>query len=250
MTPGCCQKIMAAFSLATQGPGQTLLYYGQPVPGLFVVLEGQCDVILNGSDLPIAQVDRGQSVGEMSFVEGQMSASADVITGAAGARYIFCERDKLLAMLTADPVFAKNFYRGVAHLISERLRSTNRRIGEQLERGSQKLQESMQHIEMFAKLGQTKSSLDQTGFSIVSHMGEIATCLTAMKAQTADRQLLSSIAAIEAHVEKIMLNESQAFDRICQMLDQLAQHFANLKSVVAGGNVKPISGDLGIFDAS
>ncbi len=245
----CFDIITANFELRTGEALVQLVTHNETVPGLFVVMRGSFEVVLPGSDLPIAVIERGGSVGEMSFIDVNTTASASVRCGESGAEYIFCARSELTEILTTNLLFAQQFYRGAAWMMSERLRHTNKRITEQVEHASKKLNDFMREIEVVAKLDKTKNSLDETGFSIVSRMNVIASGLRRIEEWTNNSDdAKAELSAIQKQVSEVMLGESQNFDRICQMLDQLNQHFDNLKAVVHGSDRKTIKGDLKLFD--
>ena len=157
------QNIVEIFDKITGNPHEVLFAYGQEVPGLYVLLEGSFEICIPGSDLPIACLNRGDSVGEMSFVAtDSLQASATVRCADDGATYIFATRQTLLHRFECDPVLARCMYQGIAEQLSQRLKSTNEKISEQLAHGRDRLEKFMKEIEMFSKLDQTNNSLDET----------------------------------------------------------------------------------------
>ena len=240
------------FSKIDGEKGEVLFQKGDLVPGLYVVLRGSFEVILQGSDLPIARIWRGSSVGEMTLIgedskSGPERATATVRCGEEGASYIFCSREDLNEIFARDHIFSKALFRGIARLVSQRLRITNDKITAQLEHGHKKIQDFLREIEVFSKLNQTKNSLDEAGFNIVSHLNEVSTDLDKIIEAIDKEELKEGLKKVQTMIDQVLFQDSQNFDRICQMLDQLSQYFENLKSVVRGGSTTRIKGDTSLF---
>lgn len=237
-------KIMDIFEKKHAEPGEMLVSHGKVVPGLFVVMDGFVEVLLQNSPTPIAEIERGGAFGEMSFVGGHsIEASAHVRGGPEGVKYIFCSRDSLLGVLQEDYVFAHGFYQGVSSMLAERLRSTNQRISEQISTAKNQVQDLIENVSFLSKIDKTKSSLDETGFAIVKDLMKISDDV-AMAIKKHPNAVVD-LSSIKQNIDKTMLVESQNFDRICQMLDQLLQHFSNLDRVLGGGNAQKIQAPRG-----
>jgi DMSO/TMAO reductase YedYZ molybdopterin-dependent catalytic subunit len=99
-----------------------LLTEGTHHDAIYLVLDGELSVSVQGRDAAIAYVGKGEIVGEMSLLESQpASATLCAITPATVLRV---PRDALEQHLAADPSFSLRFYRALGKLLSHRLRRT------------------------------------------------------------------------------------------------------------------------------
>ncbi len=106
--------------------GGFLMHQGQADPYLYIVLEGELDIIIAGIG-NIAVIGSGEVVGEMSFVSDLMP-SADVIAKSL-CRILAIEREALRNHIEDDPEFGLRFYRALAVFLADRLRGTVQRLG-------------------------------------------------------------------------------------------------------------------------
>jgi CRP-like cAMP-binding protein len=104
-------------------PGTTIIEQGRPLQSLYFVLEGSLGVWVKAAgDRMIARLGSGEVVGEMSFVDARPpSATVRAVTKAVVLAFP-CE--EFAAHLEEDAAFCAHFYRGVALLLSDRLRET------------------------------------------------------------------------------------------------------------------------------
>lgn len=101
--------------------GETLVAAGKAINDLFFVTSGLLGVMLPDGKR-VAQLHRGDVVGEMSFVE-RHSPLVSVV--AEEATEMLCiPRKLILQRFEQEPVFAARFYRALAVFLSERLRET------------------------------------------------------------------------------------------------------------------------------
>lgn len=103
--------------------GDVLIQQGLAVGHLYLVLEGSVSVSVKGlDDAIVAVLQRGEIVGEMSFIDTRPSSAT--AAAADDALVLAIPRDAMSAKLRADPAFAARFYRAIALILSDRLRST------------------------------------------------------------------------------------------------------------------------------
>lgn len=105
---------------------QKVITEGEPVPALFLLLDGELDVHVTG----IGQVARllpGEIVGEMSFID-RAPPSASVIANGE-AKVLAIAKTAIEAHIESDPAFGMRFYRALATFLSDRLRGTVKRLG-------------------------------------------------------------------------------------------------------------------------
>lgn len=100
--------------------GSVLITEGVPVDTLYILLEGELDVVVGKPQRRLARLRAGEMVGEMSFIEvrppsATVSAATDVVL------YAIAKKD-LQDLLDADPAFAARFYKAIATFLSDRLR--------------------------------------------------------------------------------------------------------------------------------
>lgn len=106
--------------------GTTLIRAGMPPAALYVVLEGELQVVDDRAGL-LAELASGEIVGEMSFVD-RTPPQASVIAGVE-ARVLEISRRALDARIEADAAFGMRFYRALSIFLADRLRGTVRRLG-------------------------------------------------------------------------------------------------------------------------
>jgi len=114
--------------------GDVLIREGQPAANIFLLLQGTVAVGVKGlGNGNVAMLERGEIVGEMSFVDTRPpSATASAATDAL-VLAIPCAT--IAAKLRGDAPFAARFYRALALILSDRLRAT---VGELARRTSGK----------------------------------------------------------------------------------------------------------------
>ena len=106
--------------------GTVLIPVGSRIDYLYFVLEGQLAIRTRAGD-PIATLESGEIIGEMSLVDPAPTAvSVHVVADATLLRIPDgVVRDKL----ATDPGFASRFYRALCVFMADRLRQTTTRMG-------------------------------------------------------------------------------------------------------------------------
>jgi CRP/FNR family cyclic AMP-dependent transcriptional regulator len=105
-----------------------LIHEGEPSDALYVILTGQLGVFsaaLAGEEL--ATLTAGEIVGEMSLIDSRLP-SATVKAMEESVMWAI-PRTQLNAKLSKDVAFACNFYRAMAILLCDRLRTTVDHLG-------------------------------------------------------------------------------------------------------------------------
>ncbi|NEP54438.1 MAG: cyclic nucleotide-binding domain-containing protein, partial [Moorea sp. SIO3C2] len=95
----------------------TLIEEGEEIDALYIVLDGQFTVSVEGRD--IAELSGGEVVGEMSFLTRSLP-SATVTAVNDSVVWSIC-RHKLQEKLQQDTDFASRFYKGISIVLSDRL---------------------------------------------------------------------------------------------------------------------------------
>lgn len=106
--------------------GHALITEGEPVPALFVLLDGELDVVVKGIG-QVAHLLPGEVVGEMSFIDKAPPSASVVAKGEA--KVLAVSKAAIEAHIESDPAFGMRFYRALATFLSDRLRGTVKRLG-------------------------------------------------------------------------------------------------------------------------
>lgn len=108
------------------GEGTVLIPLGSRIDSLYFVLDGRLAIRTRAGD-PIAMLESGEIIGEMSLVDpAPTTVSVDV---AADATLLRIPDAVLRDKLAADPQFAARFYRALCVFLADRLRQTTQRMG-------------------------------------------------------------------------------------------------------------------------
>jgi diguanylate cyclase (GGDEF)-like protein len=100
--------------------GETLLEIGDDNRTMFMILEGELGIFLDGeTQESVAVLSRGQTVGEMSVIDGS-SVSARVVA-AAPSRLLVVDKANFWRLVRASHEFATN----LLLLMAERMRTSN-----------------------------------------------------------------------------------------------------------------------------
>jgi bacteriocin-type transport-associated protein len=109
--------------------GTVLIREGQPIDVLYFLLDGDLEVSFAGpGGRQTVRLGCGEVVGEMSFVDSRPPSATVTVAAPGPAVVLAVPRAQLEAQLEKDPAFAARFYRAVAVLLSDRLRSTVSRL--------------------------------------------------------------------------------------------------------------------------
>lgn len=103
--------------------GSTFIREGEVLDRLFVVLDGEADVLVDveGSATAVGSSRRGEILGEMSFLGGDEQATATV-QAREPMLLLAMPKHRIRAQLGDDLPFAERFYRSLAVLLSHRCR--------------------------------------------------------------------------------------------------------------------------------
>lgn len=120
-------RLLGVASEVVLKPGSRLLKKGDPGGDIYQVKSGQLEVVDSTTQPPVVLkvIPSGGMVGELSFLD-QSVRSADVIS-AGGAICLRLEKRDVERILE-DPKTAAAFYRALASLTAERLRSTSTQV--------------------------------------------------------------------------------------------------------------------------
>ncbi len=108
------------------GAGDVLVTEGRALDSVFIVLDGDL-VALSGTGRELGRIGTGEIVGEMSFVDAAPPSAT--VKAVNTVTVLQVPRVALQGRLDADPPFAARFYRALAILLSDRLRSVSAAAG-------------------------------------------------------------------------------------------------------------------------
>jgi CRP-like cAMP-binding protein len=100
---------------------------GRAVDAISIVLDGELIATLEAAGVMLGRLGPGEIVGEMSFVDA--SPPSATVKAATDCAVLQVPREALRKRLETDNAFAARFYRAVAMMLSDRLRSSNVRNG-------------------------------------------------------------------------------------------------------------------------
>ncbi len=109
-----------AGKVRTLGDGEALITAGRPVHDLFFVTDGRLQVT-SPAGQRLADLELGEVVGEMSFVEKRLPSATVKALGTA--RVLAVPRVAMLEEFARDHGLAMRFYRALAVFLSDRLRT-------------------------------------------------------------------------------------------------------------------------------
>lgn len=107
--------------VVTLAAGQPLIEAGRELESIFILLSGRAEVVSPSGTL-LAIVQSGDILGEMSMID-DAPPSATVRIG-SDAEVVRTRKSVLREKLEADTGFAARFYKGIATLLSQRMRDT------------------------------------------------------------------------------------------------------------------------------
>ena len=100
--------------------GSVLIRERVPVDALYIVLEGELDVVVGADRRRVARLLAGEVVGEMSFIDARPPSAT--VSAATDAVVFTISKATLQQALAGDAAFAARFYRAIATFLSDRVR--------------------------------------------------------------------------------------------------------------------------------
>lgn len=111
----------------TLAPGSTVIAEGQAVDAISIVLDGELVATLEAAGVELVRLGPGEIVGEMSFIDAAPPSAT--VRASTNCEILQVPRETLNRRLKSDDAFAARFYRAMAMLLSDRLRTANIRRG-------------------------------------------------------------------------------------------------------------------------
>ncbi len=108
-------------------PGQVIVRQGEQGNTLYVVVQGEVSVVVDGDD--VATLHEGEHFGELALVDTE-PRSADII--AKGFGHLLCvDRDALREYCMMEPALGNLLLWKLVHALGQRLRNMNQQISQQ-----------------------------------------------------------------------------------------------------------------------
>lgn len=244
VNPSFAKKLVTTFSIVKKNKGDLIVEYGSEVPGFYLLAEGAVDVYAQKSNILITTLQSGSTFGEMSLIEDEDS-SATLKAASDDTILLLCKKELFSKLLAEDFVFAAAFYRGAALILSKRLRNTNFKVEEEMEKGRTVIRDMVDSDGIIAKLGHTQGSLNVTGENMIQKLSDLLPTLDVLSTQISDT---ASIDQLKATIKNVLTIDSQNFDIISQQMDQINQHLINIQRLMSGLDIHDVKGDSKIFE--
>ncbi len=113
-------------------PGEILIYEGESINALYVILSGLLTVYISADgQTELASLSEGEVVGEISFVDSRPPLAT--VKAVEESLVLAIPRYELSLQLHRNSGFASRFYQGICLCLASRMRGTVRRLGYEVE---------------------------------------------------------------------------------------------------------------------
>ena len=226
---------------------EVLLHYGERVPGLFLVLEGAVGVYTKDFEENLAILRNGSTIGEMSLVDGLGIASASVRAEKQDTMVVEFPMQVIEKVILEDHFVSQCFFKGVALLLSQRLRSTNRVVKIRVTEIRDTVCEMIEENNLLKKVANTRKSLEDLGNTVLDHISVVLPDLERLNEIESPEERQQIINKVTKDLKSIMLGDLQMVDRISQKVDMIMQFLENIEKAVSNQAFSDIKGDSGLF---
>lgn len=133
VTPGSRAALTDGGEFISYSKGEPVVMQGTAIEHLFIVLEGELNVSMRSPEqiVPLGYIHTGETVGEMSFLEG-VTASANV-TASVASRMWRISRDAFEVFLTKSPFAGTELLKAIVILLSHRAKKGQERLAQELD---------------------------------------------------------------------------------------------------------------------
>jgi CRP-like cAMP-binding protein len=109
-------------------PGDTLIYEGESINALYIILSGTLSVSISAEgETELALLADGEVVGEISFVDSRPPLAT--VKAVEKSEILVIPRYALSLQLHRNSGFSSRFYQGICLCLASRMRGTVRRLG-------------------------------------------------------------------------------------------------------------------------
>lgn len=234
------------FNYSKPAVGSYIITENETVDRLVFVVDGFLEVLAGGSDEVLSVVPKGASIGEMSLVEDNSKASASIRVPNCNCGILEVSFADLIEKAYPVDSFKLNLFRGMSEVLSKRIRYLNFTISSQAEAGNSLTRSLLDKYQIESKLGVVKEDVFAIESKLLPSLEILATTVQRhIKEKKAIE--LDSLINLQEIIEKLMLEDMQAFDFLSQRINLINQYFENVKSAALGSSVKQIDGDSRLF---
>ncbi len=223
------KKIAKAFKIIKCSKGEVMLTDGEPVPGIFIVIEGAVDVYTGKFEAFLTRLEYGNTIGEMSLIENR-TASASVRVAENETVLLLCKSDDFRKVLNDDPELAANFYKGAAGILSNRLRTSNNHIQTELSETKSDLQNILDDEKVIKKIGKERKEIPNVSKTSIAHLETILPMIENMKNNSPeDKEMLTQMST---SINDAIKAEAMNFERINKRVSKMQNYLdGNSKAI-------------------
>jgi pimeloyl-ACP methyl ester carboxylesterase len=116
-------RLASHVNMRYYAPGRLIAQAGDAAQHLFIVQGGSVEVLVPGSDAPVATLVGGQVAGELALLDGGRRSTA-MRAGSEGATLLSLRRERLDALCADDPALGNRVLWNIAAALARRLRRT------------------------------------------------------------------------------------------------------------------------------
>ena len=117
-------QILQQADECTFDSGMSILVEGGPNSAIFVILEGEVEILRAG--VRLATLGLGSIFGEMAFLTSE--AASATVRAIMPTTVLRIQHEHVWGLISAQPEFGTRFYRSIATTLALRLRSTSDRL--------------------------------------------------------------------------------------------------------------------------
>jgi CRP-like cAMP-binding protein len=165
LPPRVAEELVGAASIRRFGPGETILEQGRKGEHLYIVGEGEVEVVRLSPDdkteVALVTLGMGECFGEMSLLTGE--ATSATVRSRGHSTVLLLSSDRLEELLARYPALGRAF----SKLLADRLKATNVSLESELDRGIIGRLSLINLIDLV----QTLSTARRTGTLTITHRG-------------------------------------------------------------------------------
>lgn len=117
LTPVEFLRLLKVGHTRNYSPGSTIIEEGEELPVLFLLMEGEVSVHING--LQVAKLESGDFIGEMSFLTEQKTRAKVIVS--KDSKIHFWDKEKLKSFLNKNPALLAKFHGAIGNQLINKL---------------------------------------------------------------------------------------------------------------------------------
>ena len=234
-------EISPLFKAKKYLPEEVILTFADQLSHFYLITGGTAEVFAEDSNVKLAVLESGACIGEMSLTDESATASATVKAGPDGLAVLVCSLADFGQTISNNQEYALNFYHGIAQVLSDRLRNTNRAISAYASNVRKEIEDFFKEHNVSGKMNSVQDSLELMGSDVMQSIFEACKALDQVKSE--DPNLIKAKALLEdASIVKL-----QKIDIIAQKISMTIQYFDKIAAISTGDKIN-IEGDKKLFE--